>query len=84
MASTQHGSTQLETLDAISSAEQFHADEHAGEKKHAENAGVDDEETASKRVEIPMDAFGDESNAEIQYKTMVWWQASMSRSFCRL
>lgn len=39
-----------------------------------------DEEAASKRIEMPLDAFGDESNAEVQYKTMSWWQASMGKS----
>ncbi|KAK9779752.1 putative Amino acid transporter transmembrane domain-containing protein [Seiridium cardinale] len=50
-----------------------------GPSEYKKNDGTprDDEETASKRIEVPLDAFGDESNAEIQYKTMKWWQASM-------
>ncbi|KAH8196262.1 hypothetical protein TruAng_009564 [Truncatella angustata] len=77
MASTTHigSGGGLETLDAISSAENTHMNNNR-EKKYDATSG-DDEETASKRIEIPLDAFGDESNAEIQYKTMKWWQASM-------
>lgn len=31
----------------------------------------------SQKIEPALDVFGDESGAEIQYKTMAWWQASM-------
>lgn len=68
---------EFEAPDAISSAARTDMGSAPMDKKDDSMAG-DDEETASKRIELPLDAFGDESNAEVQYKTMSWWQASMS------
>lgn len=42
-----------------------HADDNC-----AESIGDD-------KVQPPLDAFGDETNAEVKYKTMAWWQASV-------
>lgn len=39
---------------------------------HADAESIGDE-----KVQPPQDAFGDETNAEVKYKTMAWWQASM-------
>jgi hypothetical protein len=65
--------------DAISAATNPYTANPPSYKKTEAAPGGDDEETASKRIEVPLDAFGDETNAEIQYKTMKWWQASMGR-----
>ncbi|KAK6207247.1 hypothetical protein LQW54_007331 [Pestalotiopsis sp. IQ-011] len=66
---------ELEMSDSISVAAPN--TDTSSNKKHVEAMPGDDFETASKRIEEPLDAFGDETNAEIQYKTMSWWQASM-------
>lgn len=42
---------------------------------HADNTCA--ESIGDEKVQPPQDAFGDETNAEVKYKTMAWWQASM-------
>lgn len=37
----------------------------------------DTESIGDEKVQPPLDAFGDETNAEVKYKTMHWWQASL-------
>lgn len=39
---------------------------------HADAESIGDE-----KVQPPQDAFGDETGAEVKYKTMHWWQASL-------
>lgn len=73
-----NNNNELEMSDSISVAAPN--TDTSSNKKHVEAMPGDDFETASKRIEEPLDAFGDETNAEIQYKTMSWWQASMGES----
>lgn len=79
-AASQHhqdgSNRELEMSDSISIAAP-NTDTSSNKKRNQEAMPGDDFETASKRIEEPLDAFGDETNAEIQYKTMKWWQASM-------
>ncbi|KAK2596257.1 hypothetical protein N8I77_013153 [Diaporthe amygdali] len=42
---------------------------------HADNTC--DESVGDEKVQPALDAFGDETDAEVKYKTMHWWQASM-------
>lgn len=42
---------------------------------HADNTYA--ESIGDEKVQPPQDAFGDETGAEVKYKTMHWWQASM-------
>ncbi|KAH8755799.1 transmembrane amino acid transporter protein-domain-containing protein [Diaporthe sp. PMI_573] len=42
---------------------------------HADNACA--ESIGDEKVPPALDAFGDETGAEVKYKTMHWWQASM-------
>lgn len=42
---------------------------------HADNTYA--ESIGDEKVQPRQDAFGDETGAEVKYKTMAWWQASM-------
>ncbi|KAL4900428.1 hypothetical protein BDW74DRAFT_182759 [Aspergillus multicolor] len=50
--------------------------ENQPEKKHDENAMPIDEQKAES-VPYRQDAFGDESNAEVKYKVLKWWQCGL-------
>lgn len=45
------------------------------DKPHADNTCA--ESLGDEKVQPPQDAFGDETGAEVKYKTMHWWQASL-------
>lgn len=42
---------------------------------HADNSCA--ESFGDEKVQPALDAFGDETGAEVKYKTMHWWQASL-------
>lgn len=59
-----------------------HGDSDKIETLGAYTAGQDADNTCAESIgdekaQPPLDAFGDETNAEVKYKTMRWWQASM-------
>ncbi|KAL4876737.1 transmembrane amino acid transporter protein-domain-containing protein [Aspergillus karnatakaensis] len=47
------------------------------EKTHEENTPMPIDEQKAESIPYRQDVFGDESNAEVKYKTLEWWQCGL-------